>query len=94
MTKNIRIYINKIGWYLLILSGIAILTNCINLKSNYIQPKYYKLIQQPINNTEVASLRIDKNIFIKEFDVSAELETSKIAIVEDEKNVKYYNYHH
>ena len=69
-------------------------SSCIKIKSPYIQPAYYRLIQQPLKTGDITTLSTNKNIFIKEFDVSSDLETSKIAIIEDDKLVKYYNYHH
>jgi len=81
--------------YITLLIGTIILfSGCIRIKSPYTQPTFYRLIQQPLSKGEVATLSTNNNIFIKEFDIRSDLETTKIAIIEDDKIVRYFNYHH
>jgi len=81
---------NKISILIILLT----FSGCINIKSPYTSPTYYRLIHQPLSKDKVATLSLNKNIFIKEFDISTDLETSKIALIQDDKIIKYFNYHH
>jgi ABC-type uncharacterized transport system auxiliary subunit len=82
----------KIGAGVVFFAIIGLTTSCLNIKSKYPKLEYYKLVQTP-TNSEVSAIKIEKNIFIKQFEISSDLATSKIVVSEDEKNIKIYNYH-
>ena len=65
-------------------------SGCVNIKSKYVSPNIYTFIDRPLN-TSITS-KIDKGIFIKEFNINGELQTTKIAVY-DNVNLQYYNYH-
>jgi len=67
-----------------------LISGCVNIKSKYIQPNIYTIQHHPLN--DVIKIKIDKSIFIKEFDVGGELATNKI-VVYDRNNLYYHNYH-
>jgi len=69
---------------------IIIFSNCVNIKSKYTTPKFYTIQQAPLNNS--IKTKIDKNIFIKQFSISGELETNRI-ITFDGNKLQYHNYH-
>ena len=69
---------------------LILISGCVNIKSKYIPPKIYTIQQQPINNS--IQTKIDKSIFVKQFNVGAEFETNKI-VVFNGNNLHYYNYH-
>lgn len=69
---------------------IVLISGCVNIKSKYVPLNFYTIQQAPLNNS--INTKIDKSIFIKQFDVDEELQTSRIA-VSDGYNLIYYNYH-
>ena len=69
---------------------IVICSDCVNIKSKYLPPSIYTFKGLPLN-TSITS-KADKNIFIKQFEVAGELQTTKIAVYDDIK-LQYYNYH-
>ncbi|MCL2040173.1 MAG: ABC-type transport auxiliary lipoprotein family protein [Bacteroidetes bacterium] len=69
---------------------IVICSDCVNIKSKYVPPSIYTFKGLPLN-TSITS-KADKNIFIKQFEVAGELQTTKIAVYDDIK-LQYYNYH-
>jgi ABC-type uncharacterized transport system auxiliary subunit len=69
---------------------LILINGCVNIKSKYITPTIYTIKQLPANNT--IKTKIDKSIFIKQFNIGAELTTNKI-VVFDGNNLQYYNYH-
>ncbi len=84
--NKIKYKIHPILYILLII----IYTGCVNIKSKYVQPDIYTFIGCPLS-THITS-KIDKNIFIKQFNIGAELQTTKI-VVYDGPKLQYYNYH-
>ena len=69
---------------------LVLISGCINIKSKYTPPKIYSIQQSPLTNS--LKTKIQKNIFVKQFNINAELETNRI-VISDGNNLQYFNYH-
>ena len=88
MRSNRKLFVG-----LIVVCSIICFTGCINLKSDHIKSQYYRLNNNIELSSVVERVSIDKSIFIKSFGFPSELATNKIAIIEDDNNLNYLNYH-
>lgn len=70
-----------------------IFSSCINIKSELPKISLYRLKQESTQGTNAAAVIIDKSIFIENFASNMTLASEKIVVIENEVNLKKYDYH-
>ncbi|MDR0926816.1 MAG: ABC-type transport auxiliary lipoprotein family protein [Ignavibacteria bacterium] len=84
---------NKRLYFIALILIVVSITGCISIKSKYPESTYYKLTQVKPANPDVAMLSTDNSIFIRDFEINSDIQTSKIVVSEDVNTIKRYNYH-